>query len=87
MSSKQNYPQDKQPGDRPPAYPNQAYHPPSQRRHVAVNGFAYRFCPDPPYNSRQYQSQPQPQVIHVERRKDRGDKAGLCAAAWSVLVI
>lgn len=34
--SNQRYPQDKQPDNRPPAYPNQTYHPSSQLRHAAV---------------------------------------------------
>ena len=32
----QGYLQDKQTGDKPPAYPNQTYHPSSQWRHAVV---------------------------------------------------
>lgn len=87
--SKKDYPQDKQPSGPPPAYPNQAYHPPSQRHHTAVKICSHHSYPDPPHKPAQYhtQPQPQPQVVYVERREDRGNDAGLCATAWSVFVI
>lgn len=91
--SKQEYPQDKQSGGPPPVYPNQAYHPPSERRRTVVKKkrmkmCSYHFRPDPPHKSGQYQPQPHPQVIYVERREGRGNDAVLpCATAWSVFFV
>jgi len=48
---------------------------------------SYHSCPDPSHTSGQYQSQPQPQVIYVEPREDKGNDAGLCATAWSVFFL
>ena len=86
--SQKDYPQDKQPGGLPPAYPNPVYYPQSQRLHTVVKKTQHssRSNPDPPYNPGQYQPQPQPQVIYAERPNDKGNDAGLCATAWLVSV-
>jgi len=85
--SQKIYPQDKQPGGPPPAYPNQAYHPPSQRCPTVSKKkeqYSDHSDPDPAYKPGQYQPQPQPQVIYVERRRSKDNGAGLCATAWLV---
>lgn len=91
--SKNGYAQDKPPAGPPPAYPNQAYHPPSLQPHPVTKEI-WRLSPldlDPPYkpghSQPQPQPQPQPQIVYVERRQGGNNDAGVCATAWSVLDI